>query len=221
MSKTIYIDGGVVSVEDAVKKDPSDQYSTSRRVRFELRFETYQDQEPSLEDIQVLSDQASAEVDRLLGRAPGRVTAQPTVVEETAAAAPKPTRTRKKADPDPAAVGEPEAAGATGSPSDPAAVVETPSDPAAVEPSTSADAAKVEADPAAIVDDWELPPEQPEVSDGELNVAVQKRNAELKNPVAIRELIATFGPKGAVGFQLRQIPQEKRHDFLAKLTDLK
>jgi|ERR1700688_4150845 len=56
------------------------------------------------------------------------------------------------------------------------------------------------------------------ITDADLNDAVQKKNREIANPVAIRTTIAEFiAPPG----QLRQIKQEDRAAFLVKLVALK
>lgn len=63
----------------------------------------------------------------------------------------------------------------------------------------------------------DVKPEVPvvEVTDADLNAACTKKNAALKNPVAIRGLIAQFG------LNLNSIPKEKRAEFLEKLDALK
>lgn len=80
------------------------------------------------------------------------------------------------------------------------------------------------ADPAEISFDIPADPvkaETPaEITDAELNSRVQKKNAEINNPVAIRNLIATYKTDPAKPFQLREIPQAKRAEFLAKLDAL-
>ncbi len=63
-------------------------------------------------------------------------------------------------------------------------------------------------------------PAAPEISDADLNSAVQKRNGELGNPKLIRGLISEYNPDVTQVFQLRQIPQAERAGFLAKLAKL-
>ena len=107
---------------------------------------------------------------------------------------------------------------------DAAAVVEEPAteDPAAVE-DTSTDASAVTDDDAGEVN-FDLPEvtdTSTEITDADLNSHVQKKNAEIANPTAIRELIATYKTDPKKAFQLREIPQEKRQEFLDKLAELK
>lgn len=96
----------------------------------------------------------------------------------------------------------------------------TAADPAAIEDDLTSSPATAAADPAAIGDDLTTAPAA-EVSDAELNSAVQKKNGDINNPPAIRALIGTFNPDPTKVFQLAQIPQAQRPDFLAKLAALK
>lgn len=74
---------------------------------------------------------------------------------------------------------------------------------------------------ASSMDEFDAPAEeQPPVTDTELRDAARARADKLGNPVPIRKLVATFAPKDAAGFQLIQIPQERRREFLAKLGSL-
>lgn len=71
-------------------------------------------------------------------------------------------------------------------------------------------------------DDLDLTTAAPsEVTDADLNAAVQKKNTEITNPEAIRGLIATYNPDPTRVFQLREVPQAQRAGFLAKLAELK
>lgn len=90
---------------------------------------------------------------------------------------------------------------------------------------TTDDAAAVTDDDAGEVSfDLEGEVEAPtEITDGDLNSATQKKNTEIGDPVAIKKLIAQYriNPDPKVPFQLREIPQEKRQDYLDKLAALK
>lgn len=105
---SIQIEGGIVSVEDGNKGDPND-YNPRRKVRVELHFSAEH------ADLNAVSNLASSEVARLLGR-----------TETAAAADTKPATTRKKAD-KPAA--EPAAPPAPAEP-DFSVTAETPARPA-------------------------------------------------------------------------------------------
>lgn len=63
----------------------------------------------------------------------------------------------------------------------------------------------------------DVSPEVPvaEITDADLQAACQKKNAAIKNPVAIRGLIAKFG------LNMNSIPQDKRAEFLQALEELK
>lgn len=75
-----------------------------------------------------------------------------------------------------------------------------------------------EATPA--VEDFSVGEEVPEITDADLNDAVATRNGIIKNPDAIRELIATYRT-GVGRFHVSMIAPESRADFLAKLGALK
>jgi len=102
---------------------------------------------------------------------------------------------------------------------DPAAVDvvgEAPAAAASSAPATAtAPAAQAGSDPAA-VEDWSAAPA--EVTDEALMQAITKKNADIKNPAAIRALIGKYvaPPK-----QAREIEQAKRSAFLAELDALK
>ena len=108
---------------------------------------------------------------------------------------------------------------------DPAAVEEEPvtEDAAAVIEDTSTDASAVTDDDAGEVS-FDLPAEvegPTEISDADLNSAVQKKNTEISDPAAIKKLIAEYKTDPTKAFQLREIPQDKRQEFLDKLAGLK
>lgn len=78
---------------------------------------------------------------------------------------------------------------------------------------------------AGLEDEWDTTPAT-EVTDAALVDAVTKKNGELQvagmtveaAPVLIRNLLATYNPDPAKAFGLREIPQDKRADFLSKLA---
>ncbi len=214
------VTGGVVSVEDGTKA--AEEYSPARKVRVELHFAVPEggSAAPVLDAVSTL---AAEKVDQLLGRRAAPLSASSTVtLPGSESQDPPKTRTRrtaaqiaadealKKADPavdptlpldDPSAVGDEDIFVSTAQPEDPAG--------------------GFAADPSAIVED-DLTTAGPvtTITDDDLNAAVQKRNAELKAPPVIRELIGSFAPDRSKPFSLSQIPQAQRQDFLDKLAAL-
>lgn len=93
---------------------------------------------------------------------------------------------------------------------DPAAVDVVAEQPKPAEPEPAND-------PAAVVEEeWAGAPA--EITDADLMAAITKKNGEIKQPQAIRNLIGKYvpAPKPA-----REIPQDKRQAFLAELGALK
>ncbi len=84
---------------------------------------------------------------------------------------------------------------------------------------TGAQPAAPAAEPAVagIMDDLDAPAPSL-ISDDDLMKAITERNAELQNPLLIRELVAKYvtAPKRA-----RDIPQEQRQAFISSLRELK
>ena len=66
--------------------------------------------------------------------------------------------------------------------------------------------------------DAEIPASSEPITDKELHEKARQRADALGNSVPIRKLIGTFAPAGATSFQLIQIPQERRREFLDKLA---
>lgn len=220
---------GLVSVEDG--KKAAEEYAPARKVRVDLSFSVGEGEDYATV-FDMVSKAASNRVHALLH---GTVIAS---VLDGAPGEPGPTpaatrtrRTKAQIEADKAAQGN----------VDPAAVSEDPTageepvihlgdasvveDPASI---GSAGGAQTSADPAAVdgaemVDEWDVPPAEPakEITDADLNSAVQKRNGELKNPQLIRDLIGSYNPDKSKPFQLRQIPAAERQGFLDKLTALK
>lgn len=198
--------GGLVSVEDGVKS--AEEYAPARKVRVEISFAEKPDGPTALELLDEAANVANAKVAELLGRtAPAAVSG-----EASAPATTRRRRTRAEIEADNAAALEAKAASAPEasnggengdaetSAADVASVVEQPADPAGM-------------------DEWASPPA--EITDADLNSAVQKRNAVLNDPPKIRVLIGSYNPDPTKQFQLREIPQASRADFLAKLEALK
>lgn len=80
-----------------------------------------------------------------------------------------------------------------------------------------------EDDPANAVEDFSIdgePEVSEEITDAALNAAVQRKNSELGDPEAIRAVIKTYNPDPTKTFQLREIPQAKRAEFITKLGGL-
>jgi hypothetical protein len=86
-------------------------------------------------------------------------------------------------------------------------------------PATVIDASPPEA--PAPVEVSAVPDREPDpISDKELHSAATRRNEAIKNPVAIRKLVAEYNPDPSKTFTMQQIPQGKRREFLDKLAAL-
>lgn len=215
--------GGTVSYEDAVKKDPGDQYSNSRKVRVELNFAVPED--PGIDPDAVLAEvmeKAIALTNEKLGLTkPTRAAASTVVVPAV----------KTKADLEVAAVAK-----AGGEPTKPVGAKRGPKPKVAAEPAKAAEdwdtgnanAATAEAtsttntagESVAQNDEWAADPVA-EITDKSLNDAVSAKNGVLKDPPKIRALIGSFNPNPKKQFNLRDIPQEQRQTFLDKLEALK
>lgn len=226
------ITGGTVSVEDGLKKQ--EEYAPPRKVIVVLNF-TVAEGEDYASTFDIASHAATNRVYSLLhGKAFVTTVAQePTGVEQgagvhteagTEGAPPK--RRRRTAAEIAAAAGASQsgnAGGAQTSDEDPTGNEahtihlpdETPKDPADI----GGDEFDIE--PAA-EESFDIEPDASDepVTDADLNAAVQKKNAEITNPNAIRTLIGTYNPDPKAAFQLRQIPAAKRAEFLTKLSAL-
>lgn len=235
------VSGGLVSVEDGIKA--AEEYAPARKVRIELKFDVAEGADGA-EALDIVLDMANARLDQQLGRKPrtGRVvevggsrpgdnpstqgTAEAAVDEANAGKRTRRTKAQIEAD----------NAAAAARTADPAAITDDAvpqSDPAAIqddattsEPTGSAGGEQTSADPAAI-EDWDVPAEPvSNVTDADLNAAVQKRNGELQAtlgdaaPPKIRALIGSFNPDPTKPFNLRQIPADQRPAFLEKLKAL-
>lgn len=77
--------------------------------------------------------------------------------------------------------------------------------------------------PSGGADDFSIEPEETgdePITDAALNAAVQRKNADLGDPEAIRGIIKLYNPDPTKAFQLREIPQDKRAEFITKLGGL-
>lgn len=225
MSNAILITGGLVSVEDGAKHDPADQYSLSRKVRVELKFDVAEGSDP-VDIVAIVGDIATGRVNELLGRAASSTARTVTEdvrgstaaeTENTGAVRKRRTKAQIDADNAAAAAKAADPADMGGEPSPPAA---DPSDMGGATTDTSSGSSA--ADPADFDFDAPIEPTAPAttITDADLNAAVQKKNGELGDPPKIRNLIGSFNPDPTKQFQLRQIPAEQRADFIAKLEAL-
>lgn len=91
-------------------------------------------------------------------------------------------------------------------------------------PDETDDAAALEDEEDNGLSEFDVPAPEPAgepVNDADLASAVTKKNGEINNPDAIRELIGSYNPDPTKPFQLRQVPADKRQEFLGKLAALK
>lgn len=227
------ITGGLVSVEDS-KPHSNDEYGR-KKVRVDLSFAVGEGEDYT-ETFDLASEAATNRVSALLNGTALRVVGGGTSAEaETPASPPAPAarRTRRtaaqiEADNAAKAAGHSPSGSAGGeqtSDEDPTAneanVIHLPDEGAVdggddfsiePEPETPAEESfDIEPDPAAGGEP---------ITDADLNSAVQKKNAEIANPNAIRALIGGYNPDPKQAFQLRQIPADKRGEFIAKLNAL-
>jgi hypothetical protein len=226
------VTGGLVSIEDG--KKAAEEFAPARKVRVELSFSVSENED--YEGVfDTVSQAATNRVATLLGRATlSVVQTAPSSGEEAAPAATRKRRTKAEiaADEALAAAGGPSQSGSDGAKptsADPAAIDEDPTGGAdhviELPDETPAIELPDQSDPAGIEDvDFDAPIE-PEVTgdpitDADLNSAVQKKNAEIANPNAIRTIIGSYNPDPTQPFQLRQIPAAKRAEFLSKVSAL-
>lgn len=222
------VTGGTVSVEDGLKKQ--EEYAPPRKVVVLLNFQVAEG-----EDFQATFDLAShAATNRVYSLLHGKpfvttLAQEPTGAlhePEPAAGEPPKRKRRTAAEIAAAAAGASQsgsAGGAQTSDEDPTGNVENvihlPDEAAIGEDDFSIEPAETQTPVEEIFD---IEPDAGEdVTDADLNNAVQKKNAEIANPNAIRALIGTYNPDPKAAFQLRQIPAAKRAEFLTKLGELK
>jgi hypothetical protein len=177
---------------ERVKKD--EDYGINRKAAVDLSFTIEEGSAPE-PAIDLVGQLARRKVEEFLGAKPASVAApvvtnaggDKAALAAAAQAAAQPVEETKKR---------------AGRPPNPAKKIEPP---AASEP------AKVETKPA---DEWEAEAPKPaaEITDKDLTDACAKKNAETKNPTAIRAIISKFGQS------THMIPQDKRSEFLKELA---
>lgn len=216
------ITGGTIAYEDG--KKAAEEYAPPKKAKVELSFACAEGTsmavaQTTIDHVAWLAENKVREMLGLptiagpAGKPTMMTTTAPVDVGPTLGETPKKTRAKKETPPpaepafDPAAIEEPAA--------DPAAVA----DPAAIEDVISLPDQTAK-DPAAMdMSEFDVAGTV-EITDGDLNAAVAKRNGELGDPPLIRGLIAEFNPTPGQPFQLRQIGQERRQEFLDKLAKL-
>lgn len=208
------ITGGLVSVEDGTKSDQ--EYAPPRKVRVELRFDVPPEfsGDPS-EIVAKVGQLANNQVAALLGygdAAPSSGMGSTTVLKVhepgspgalavTQADAPKRTRRSKEQ------IAADEAAAK--------AATQAATDPLAGMGATAAPAAATAVDPLAFLSTPAV--ETPkEITDADLNAAVQKKLTTFNNPARLRSFIQSDWAVPT----LAEIPQEKRADFVKGLEAL-
>lgn len=213
---TNVLTGGIVFVEDGTKK--SEEYAPPRKVRVELHFTLPEgaDDGAGQRFLDAVASQADTKVRELLGQKPA-VAAAPKAAPGFIVKPVDAPKTDKDKLAEAAGLvdkKEPPKKGPGRPPKEPDAPKPDPA--AIVDDETSA--VVEEEDPFSVPAAEEVKP----ISDEELNSSVGKKHAVLGKPPLIRDLVATFKPEGwTKQFTMRDIPQEKRADFLKKLSELK
>jgi hypothetical protein len=237
------ITGGVISIEDGTK--PAEDYAPARKVRVELRFDVTDDKNP-INVIDYASDLARAQVNKLLGRPTtakdtalqqGPLSDDPELHPAALALVENPGQRSDNSPPEgvkrirrTAAQIAADKAAAEGA-GEPAQSAEADSnipvsatDAAPASPESGASSPTTSSEPSGAGSGLDFSefdvPAATTVTDAELNAACAKKNAMLNDPVKIRNLIGTFNPDPSKPFQVREIPNEQRADFIAKLEAL-
>lgn len=220
------ISGGIVSYEDGIKSIEGDQYSPTRKVRVELNFGADSADE-GVTDAEILGviNKAQSFVQEKLGLSNPTAKAKrtvhkeqpegPTVAEtqeKTVMALAMSSKATAKVLNDKEKLAQAQGLLPDAAPANLAKATKPAADPAAIEEEPAANEVD---DALADLGVEEAPP----VTDADLNAAVKARNTEIKDPVAIRSLIAEYN--GGPGHTLQEIPAEKRHEFLKRLKNLK
>lgn len=223
--------GGTVRYEDGIKTTAGDQFSPTRKVAVELNFAIPED--PGIDASSYVNnvlEQAITLTNEKLGIKTATKAAK--IVEARSANGNDADRleaaNREQAKLLQTALAE-KIAEATKKPRGPGkpkaaaeVVDEIPLDGAST-PTTAKNAtaeaqATAASDPASM-EEWGSEPVT-EVTDKDLNDAVQKKNAVLKDPPKIKGLIGAFNTDPKKPFTLREIPQAQRHTFLQRLDAL-
>lgn len=212
---TNVLTGGIVSVEDGTKK--SEEYAPPRKVRVELHFTLPEGTSDGQTFLDAVASQADTKVRELLGQKPAAAAAPKAA--ETPAATPRRGPGRPAAEPKPDTKSDKDKlAEAAGVAAEVKGKDAPKPDPAAIVDDETSAVVEEEEDPFSVPAAEEVKP----ISDEELNSSVGKKHAILGKPPLIRDLVATFKPEGwTKQFTMRDIPQEKRADFLKKLSELK
>jgi hypothetical protein len=196
------ITGGVVSIEDGIKK--SEEFAPARKARVELHFEVAEDADGKalLDHVTAIAEAKLNEILKRPASAKDALAAAAGVDQAAVDAATKPTRQagpRKPAEPKPEPKVEPKPA------VDPAAIVD--------EPETATEDLNF------------VPPAEPAkaIPDADLHSAMTRTQEKIKNAVAIRQLVKSFDPNTdpKAPYQAAQIAQERRQEFLDGLSKLK
>lgn len=229
--------GGIASYEDGIKTVAGDQFSPTRKVRVELNF-SLDDGDDADKSVTAVLDKAQAFVLGKLNLKAPTAAATATVAPkaaETTAPGPKAPRAPRK----PAAGTQTDIEDLTGA-AKPAGKTKADLEREQME-ALGAGGAKGEtivekpaAAPAKTEDPDDLSglmgdapaPAAKEITDADLNDAVQKKNGEInssQNPGGprIRKLVSEFIEDKSKQPILRDIPQAKRAEFLVKLGELK
>lgn len=214
MEKTVKIIGGIVSYEDGIKTVAGDQFSPTRKVRVELNFSLDDGDEDRPYVLSVMNT-AQSLVQEKLGIS-GPTAAATRAVEH------KPEAVKAETQKPPRAPGRPKA-----EPKPSSDELTTSAETA--KPATKADLAAAAGLPAddGIADLLgESPKPAKEITDADMNDAAQRANAKIntaENPAGprIRELAKKFIPDPTKPPVLREIPQDKRAEFLKQLAELK
>lgn len=212
------ITGGLVSVEDS-KPHSNDEYGR-KKVRVDLSF-AVGDGEDYGQVFDLASEAASNRVLSLLNGTALRVVTtggENLAGNGTTDGEPAPARKRRRTAAEIAA--DNALALAAHPKGDPASMVDD--EPPAPEDDPANVGGDEPKDPAGL-DDFSIEPEETgdePITDAALNAAVQRKNAELGDPEAIRAVIKLYNPDPTKAFQLREIPQDKRAEFITKLGGL-
>lgn len=200
----------IVSVEDGVK--PAEDYAPARKVKVELTSDCFNHDELAGR-AEVLGQLASQQVATLLGRTVA------TAAETPAQTTTRTRRTKEQIAADKAAEEAAAKAAAAGA----ATGGDVSMDDITLPPGSS-DGASAGSDTSSTGDDisFDLDVTEPvkEITDVDLNNAVQAKNKEINNPGKIKELIATYRTDPAKPFNLTSIAQTQRQEFLDKLAAL-
>lgn len=194
------ITGGLVRIKDGVKK--TEEYAPSREVTVELRFENAEGG-----DYRAIFEQAAnaanAKVNELLGKTavlsgpekPHKVRAEKPPKADAAVVAGEPVKVV-----DPASMGEPKQAIQSGG--------------------ERVDPAAMGGKAVANDDVFTSAPAEANITDNDLMAAITRKNAETKNPLAIRGLISKYVPQDGKPHQAAEIEQGKRAAFKLELAQV-